>query len=292
MTRPSPERLGLLAAILSSAFGGTAIVATRYLAGIVDPVTIGALRFGGGVLVLAPIAWALREKWPARRDWPGVLGLGLLFFAIAPVFFNAALIHTSAARGALALSTAPLLTLLVGAIFGIERPTRQKFAGVAIAMTGVAFALGAGLDRAPSGAWRGDLMMIAAAGFQAFYNVFARPYIARSGPTTFAVAGMAVGGIVLGALALVRGSDIAAFGPVQWSASAYLAVICGAAVFFLWSYALGKTPPTVVAVTVAINPISASFFGLLLLGEAVTANLVVGLVAVVAGIWIASRRKD
>ncbi len=39
---------GLAAAILSSAFGGTAIVATRYLAGAMDPILIGALRFGGG----------------------------------------------------------------------------------------------------------------------------------------------------------------------------------------------------------------------------------------------------
>ena len=37
---------GVLAAILSTALGGTAIVATRFLAGAADPITIGILRFG------------------------------------------------------------------------------------------------------------------------------------------------------------------------------------------------------------------------------------------------------
>lgn len=40
------ETGGVLAAILSSAFGGTAVGATRYLARSLDPLTIGAIRFG------------------------------------------------------------------------------------------------------------------------------------------------------------------------------------------------------------------------------------------------------
>ena len=47
---------GVLAAVLSTALGGTAIVATRFLAGAADPITIGILRFAGGAVLLLPLA--------------------------------------------------------------------------------------------------------------------------------------------------------------------------------------------------------------------------------------------
>ncbi len=134
--------------MLSSGFGGTSIGATRYLVNAIDPLAIGSFRFGIGFLLLLPIAW-LQGPWPARRDWPATAGLGLLFFALFPILFNASLIFTTAARGALALSTLPLLTMLVGAALGSEALTLRKTIGVLIAMGGVALALVVGAqDRA------------------------------------------------------------------------------------------------------------------------------------------------
>ena len=40
------ERIGILAAIVSSALGGTAVAMTRYLTGTIDAVTLAAFRFG------------------------------------------------------------------------------------------------------------------------------------------------------------------------------------------------------------------------------------------------------
>ncbi|MGY4569741.1 EamA family transporter, partial [Bradyrhizobium sp. USDA 3256] len=157
------EIWGVLAAVASSALGGTSIGATRFLVGAIDPLAIGAFRFGIGVLLLLPPALLQRRSWPTRHDWLGVTGLGLLFFAAFPVLFNASLIFTTAARGALALSTLPLLTMLVGAALGAEALTARKTAGVLITILGVSMALLSGLATAPPGAWRGDLLMVAAA---------------------------------------------------------------------------------------------------------------------------------
>lgn len=82
------EITGVLAAILSSAFGGTAVGATRYLAGTLDPLAIGAVRFGGGFLVLAAVALWRRDRWPPKSDWLGTGALGLLFFGLFPVLFK------------------------------------------------------------------------------------------------------------------------------------------------------------------------------------------------------------
>src|SRR5215472_18585563 len=173
------EIWGVLAAVLSSGLGGTAIGATRYLVHAIDPLAIGSFRFGIGFLLLLPIAW-LKGRWPAPRDRPGVAALGVLYFTLFPILFNASLMFTTAARGALALSTLPLLTMLVGAALGSEALTARKTIGVLVAMAGVALALLSGLSTAPDGAWRGDLLMVAAAFCMALYGIWSRPLIRRS----------------------------------------------------------------------------------------------------------------
>lgn len=283
------ELAGVLAAIASSALGGTAVGATRYAVGAVDPLTLGALRFGIGFLCLLPIALAQREAWPARRDWPRAAALGLLFFGLFPVLFNASLLYTTAARAALALSTLPLLTMLAGAILGVEALTARKSAGVALAMGGVTLALAAGLADAPAGAWRGDLLMVAAALCMALYSVWARPVIHRSGPVRFTLLAMGTGATCLGLLAGIGGGFAAlpGFGWPQWIAIFYLGLFGSALIFFLWAFALGRTTPTRVAVSVTVNPVTAALLGALLLDEPVGWNLVLGLVTVFSGIWLA-----
>ncbi|KQP21583.1 DMT family transporter [Pseudorhodoferax sp. Leaf267] len=288
------EMAGMAAAMLSSALGGAAVGATRYLAGVLDPLAVGVFRFGIGVLLLAPLALLGKAAWPSRRDWPATAGLGLLFFALFPLLFNASLRYTTAARGALALSALPLLTMAVAAALGVERLNARKTTGVLIAMAGVAAALLTGLSTAPPGAWRGDLLMLAAALCMACYSVWSRPVIRRAGPVTFTVAAMAVGVLGLLPLALARGSfaPVAQFGTAQWLAIGYLGVFGGAIGFFLWAWALGRTGPTLVAVSVTVNPVTAALVGAWVLDEPLRWNLVLGLVAVLAGIALASTARE
>jgi drug/metabolite transporter (DMT)-like permease len=285
------ESLGVGVAIVSSAVGGAAAVATRYLITSADPFTLAAVRFGGGVVCLLPIALLLRVRWPAgRRDRLLVAGLGFLFFAVFFVLYNLALAYTTVARGTLALSTLPLMTMLVGALFGIEALSMRKSIGVMVAMCGVAAALASGLATAPPGAWRGDLIMIGATFCMALYNVWSRPFIARSSALGFLTAGMLAGAAALVLISAVSGgvARLGAFTFSEWLAALYLAAGGGALAFFLWVWALQHASPTRVANTMTINPIVAGLLAAGLLGEPLTLNLVVGLIAVFAGVWIAT----
>jgi drug/metabolite transporter (DMT)-like permease len=284
------EVWGVLAAVLSSGLGGTSIGATRFIRHAIDPLAIGAFRFGLGFIFLLPIALMQGGKWPARNDWAGVAGLGLLFFGLFPILFNASLIFTTAARGALALSTLPLLTMVVAAALGVEPLTMRKTAGVLVATTGVAVALLSSLASAPSGAWRGDALMVCAAFCMALYSVWSKPFIARSGPIPFTTMGMSAGALFLITVSAIRGSfePVAAFGPPQWMAVIYLGLFGSALTFYLWAFALSRTTPTRVAISVTVNPITAALVGAVLLDEPIRWNLIVGLMAVALGIWIAT----
>ena len=280
---------GVAAAVLSSTLGGAAVAVTRFMTGTLDPLAIGALRFGIGVAVLLPFALMRRAAWPQRHDWQSVAGLGLLFFAGFPLLFNAALVFTTAARASLSLSTLPLLTLALGAALGAEALTTRKTAGVLLAMTGVALSLLAGLADAPPGAWRGDLLMVGAALCMAFYSVLSRPVLCRCDPLAFTAAAMGVGAPCLAVAALARGSfrPVEALGPGQWAAVLFLGVAGTALAFALWSLALRYTTPTRVAVSVAVNPVSASLAASALLREPVPWTTVTGLATVLAGIGLA-----
>ena len=256
----------------------------------VDPVSIAVFRFGLGFLILLPVALALRSRWPRGRDWIGVAALGVMFYGVFFVVYAEALVYTTAARGSLAVSTLPVLTMIVAALLGREQLTARKILGVLIAMSGVAVALAAGLAEAPAQAWRGDLIMTAGMLSMALYNVLSRPFMQRSSPLAYATAGMAFGGGVNAILVLQSGgfAAVASFGAAQWAAVLYLGVFAGALGFYLWVYALERASPTRVANTITVSPIAAALLGAVLLGEPIGASLLIGIAAVALGIWIAS----
>jgi drug/metabolite transporter (DMT)-like permease len=240
--------------------------------------------------LLLPVALLQGDRWPQRSDWAGVARLGLLYFALFPILFNASLIFTTAARGALALSTLPLLTMVVGAALGSEALTMRKSIGVAIATLGVAIALLSHLAAAPPGAWRGDLLMVAASLCMALYSIWSKPFIGRSGPIPFTTVSMGVGAACLVLISYWRSSfaPVAAFEAPQWLAATYLGAFGSALTFYLWAFALARTTPTRVAISVTVNPITASLVGAVLLDEPLRWNLAGGIVTVFAGIWIAT----
>ena len=284
------EKVGVLIAIASSCLGGTAAAVTRYLVDDADPVTLAILRWAIGFMFLLPVALALKAKWPRREDWPGVMALGFCFFGLFFIFYNISIGYTTAARASLALSTLPLQTMIVGALLRIEPLTIRKSLGVVAAMAGVFGALATGLPRAPAGAWIGELIMAAAVLCMAFYNVLSRPFVQRSSALGFLTVGMGTGAAGLVAFGAVTGSIavLGDFGAKHWIAGIYLGIGGGAFAFIFWVMALERATPTQVANTMTVNPIAASMLAALLIGEPVTLNLVVGLVAVFSGIWIAT----
>jgi drug/metabolite transporter (DMT)-like permease len=124
----------------------------------------------------------------------------------------------------------------------------------------------------------------------AFYNVWSRRFIVRSSALGFLTLGMGAGALMLVVVGIVTGriAVLSTFGSAQWIAGIYLGVGGGAAAFILWVMALQRASPTRVANTMTVNPIAAGLLATQLVGEPITLNLVVGLVAVFAGIWIAT----
>src|SRR5262249_30226638 len=98
---------------------------------------------------------------------------------------------------------------------------------------------------------------------------------------------------MLVAVGLVTGSItvLSTFGGPQWVAGVYLGVGGGALASILWVMALERATPTRVANTMTVNSIAAGPLATQLVGEPITINLIIGLTAVFAGIWIATTER-
>ena len=136
--------------------------------------------------------------------------------------------------------------------------------------------------------------MVAAALCMALYSIWSKPFIRRSGPIPFTTLAMAAGAAVLIVASLLRGSfaPVAGFAAAQWFGAIYLGAFGAALTFYLWAFALERTTPTRVAISVTVNPIAASVVGAALLGEPLSWNLMAGIVTVFAGIWIATTQPQ
>ena len=88
--------------------------------------------------------------------------------------FLPSVVYTTSARAALALSTTPLLTMIVAATLREEALSLRKTLGVFITMAGVFIA-----SEAPPDAWKGELLMIAATLCLSLYNVWSQPLLHR-----------------------------------------------------------------------------------------------------------------
>ena len=123
----------------------------------------------------------------------------------------------------------------------------------------------------------------------AFYNVWSRPFIQRSSALGFLTVGMGTGAAALIAVGSLHRQHrrVEPFSTPQWIAGLYLGIAGGALAFILWVLALERASPTRVANTMTVNPLrpdcsrpnsSASR----------SRQPRVGLIAVFAGIWIAT----
>ncbi|MBV1693700.1 MAG: DMT family transporter [Hyphomicrobiales bacterium] len=285
------------AAAAAALSAGTAVVATRFVIGETDPISLVFFRYLVSIICFVPI---LPMLWPQSgldaAEYAKIAGFGVLFFVLFPWTFNAALQCNPAARGAVGLATIPIQTLLVAAIFGREQLSISKAVGVLLAFSGIAVAFGGAAFGRDTGSYLlGDCLILLSGLCAAIYSVFGRSTLMRHGPLfvtalamVFAVAAL-IPVVVLPAVAL-KGSAAAlpAFSFSGWMAVLFLGSFAGAVQFSLYMWALRWLPPTTTTLYLTLNPITAMVLGIVLLGERLTIELILGLVLVLIGILVGS----
>lgn len=289
MNRIALAHAAAAAAALSA---GAAVVATRFVIGETDPVSLVFYRYLVSVICFLPI---LPAVWPRRgldsREYLKIAVFGILFFVLFPWAFNAALQYNPAARAAVGLATIPIQTLIVAAAFGRERLAGGKIIGVGLAFAGIVIAFGVSvLGDEDADYLVGDGLMLLSVLCAAVYSVFSRPTLMRHGALFVTALGMgfAVLALLPYAVSHLGGFVLPPLSVQGWAAVLFLGTIAGAIQFSLFMWALRWLPPTTTVLYLTLNPLTAMILGILLLGEKPTIDLFAGMALVIAGIAVGS----
>jgi len=248
----------------------------------------------GTLLVGAWAAWRGVPIFVRDATWRGGLLAGALFGAEFLCIFIG-LQYTTASRMVVFIYIAPFVVALgMPFIARSERLSRLQMIGLLIAFAGVAWAFEEGFHAPAAGPHQlfGDALGVVAGVLWGATTLAIRATkLSSAAAEKTLLYQLAVSGVILLAAALMTGTKLpAALSPLAWSAMGFQIVVVTAFSYVFWFWLIGHYPATRLASFTLLTPVFGLVLGALLLGEAITARLVVALLAVATGIVLVNRR--
>jgi drug/metabolite transporter (DMT)-like permease len=243
-------------------------------------------------VVLVP--WRLMRRDlpapPRRAAWLAVLGG--VFFGFDLLFYNTALLETSAATAVLLANTAPVIVGIGTWLVFRRRPRAAFWSGLALALAGCAaimMADAAAGDRASAGNLSGDLLALTAAIFWALYLMTTERVRADLDTLTFSALSIVGSVATLLVLCLALRVPLAGYSTRSWASLAGLGLVSQLAAYFAIAYALGHLPATIMSVGLLAQFPLTAIVAVPLLGEPLTVAEIAGGLFVLAGIYVVTR---
>jgi len=279
--------------IACCAFWGLQQILIKTTVAEVPPLWQASIRMAGAVLLL----WL----WCQRRgvklfERDGTLGGGLLaglLFAGEFVCIYIGLQHTSASRLTVFLYTAPfVVALLLPRFVAAERLRGVQWVGLTIAFAGVVLAFAESLGTGSARQLGGDALALTGGvlwGLTTLAIRTTRLATASAEKTLFYQ--IAVTAAVAPLLSLALGERWGVgYSNYAWFSIALQTVIGAFASYLAWMWLLRHYPATRISSFTFLTPLFALVFGVALLSEPLTAQLVLALAGVGLGIVLVNRR--
>jgi drug/metabolite transporter (DMT)-like permease len=275
--------------LLAVFFLGTNPVAVKVAVAEFPPVPFVVIRFTlAGLLLLALVAFLEpREGRPGRRDLLSLAGVGLVGVGANNVAFT---LGVSASETALIYAAVPIWGILLGLALGLERPTPWGILGVCLAFLGVGVVVYGGLTGSTS--LLGNLLVVVATVCWGSYAVLSLPLLRRYSPLVVASYTMLFGGLGALPLALPGFLDASwADASVRaWEALAYSTLLVASFGFWAWQRGVSQVGANRVLIYQYLITLVGVAAGVLLLGESLTANKVLGGAIILLGVYLARRQ--
>ena len=259
------------------AFAGNSVlcrIALRQAA--IDPATFSTIRLTSGAATLLFLTTRPQgQALPVAHSW---MSAGLLSLYAIP--FSFAYTRLTTGTGALILFGSVQATMLIAALRSGERPHATQWLGLGVALAGLAYLMLPGVSAPPLA----DAALMGVAGFSwGMYSLRGRRTANPLGQTASNFLRAVPFVFVVSAVELPR-FHVEASGLMLACASGVLASGLG---YVAWYAALGGLTATRAAVVQLSVPVLAAAGGVILLGETISARLVVSTIAILGGIALA-----
>jgi drug/metabolite transporter (DMT)-like permease len=279
--------------ILAAVFWGTNYAATKFAALSIPPLSIVAVRFVvGGLLMYCALRIVEPGSRLAREDILPLAALGCLGVAVAQTSFTFGVSMTSAANTGLIFATAPVWGLLVGLALGLERPTWRGVLGVGLSILGVAVVFWEGLTGAGGRSLVGDVLVLLAAVGVGSYTVLSMPVLERHSPLAVATYPILFGGplVLVLSIPFFVGLEWEGVGTETWAAVAFSAVFATAFAFSAWQRGISRIGANRVLVYQYLITITGVASGIVFFSEVLGIEKIVGGAVILLGVYLARRQ--
>ena len=290
-SRPS-EAPAIAALTVAAVVWGGSIVFQKLALASFSAVETSVFRGLGALAVLIPLWWwqeggAVRIE---RKDWGpfALLGLGVLGNHLLTLF---GLRYIGAAAAGVIIGASPVITAFLSSLILADVPFRAVAAGCALSFAGVALVSGVGGESAAgSHPIVGGLLVLLGLVSWALYSIGGRRVMETHSPllvnwTTLLIS------IIPQLLLLPTDQKFLAAGsgavPLSgWWSLAYLILFATALGQQAWLYGVKGIGPSRAGVFVNLIPVSALLLSVLVLGESIGLQDVLGILLILSGVWL------
>lgn len=263
--------------------GGANFVAVRISNRELDPFWGAGIRFALAAAIFVTICMVLRLRVPRGRQLAQTILYGVLGFAAFYALMYWALLQVTAGVATVVLALVPLVTMLLAAAQRLERLRLPAIIGSALALSGIVWMVVGPVElELPLGA----LAAMLGAAICAGQGVIVGKKVAEYHPAMTNAVGMITGSIVLfGMSALVGETWALPRQPeVLWSL-AYLVTLGSVGLFVLLMFVVRRWTASATSYMFVLFPVVTLLLDVLINGEPITVNAVIGAVLVMTGVW-------
>ena len=227
-----------------------------------------------------------------RRDWLLLIASSLLGVVLNQWLFVKGLSLTTVINATLLGTTIPIFTLLVSILLRTDRASLRRVIGIALAAGGVVYLIGPGRADFSATTWFGDLLIVTNSLCYGTYIAISKDLMTRYSALTVITWIFIVGSIATIPVGAIGVSHVALteVRPVVWLAVAYIILVPTVGAYYLNAWALGRVPPSTVAVYIYLQPLIAFSAAPLLLGEKLSWKTIVASLLIFAGVLVVTRR--
>lgn len=285
------RRSHLPAVFLLSLFFGTNLVVSRFILGQLDPLVYVAIRMPVAAGLALLWTWLRYHRLPhGRALWIHGSIVGLFATTAPMVCFVSALQYQSSGVTALFVTLTPISAMIYAHfLLPDERMTMTRLVGALVSFAGVGLLLATGETGLGEPRWEGFALVLAGVAANGFGIVHVRRFLSNAESLDITSVRLVAASVVTVPIALaVNGLDLSG---LKWSG--VLALVYGVLPgtllgFFLYSFLVARHGPSKATQTEFIVPVVTVVTGAIFLHERVSLVVVACMVAVFAGISIAT----
>ncbi|QPQ30700.1 DMT family transporter [Lysinibacillus sp. JNUCC 51] len=282
-----------LALIMLSLIWGGSFYFFKVLVADFNPLVVAFLRSTFGVITLIVLIPFFRKSFKGKIPYIPLIAVGILNTVIPWTLICFSEQKMTSNLASVLNATQPLWTMVLGIVFFGIRSNRNQLIGLFIGFIGILILSDIHLSNVFSVNSLNFFAMLTATFCYGLATHITKRYLKEISMFQISLGTLLVGSICSGFIVLLLEDPIHILTTISWH---HIGALIGIGVFgsgiayLLYFYLIQKGSPDFASISTYLVPVSAIFWGYILLNEVISWKLIIGLIFILMGVYITNRK--